>query len=180
MKTIELNDDTYAALEAQVRGFGDTPESVIRRLLSLQSQPADQRQSLTRPSEVNPALEKLVNSSLFKHQNGKGRYLALLAFLHKQDSESFSHLDGLRRGKRIQIARDKAQIEASGKSTFPELISESQFWALTNLSNRSKRDVIFSAFGKLGYPDADIRIAVQSIPDSGLERSSLKFFGGDL
>jgi hypothetical protein len=41
------------------------------------------------------------------------------------------------------------------------------------LRNRSKPDVVFSAFSKLGYTDDDIRVAVQSIPDSGLERSSL-------
>ena len=119
-----------------------------------------------------------VSSNEFKHQNGKGRYLALLSFLYRAAPEKFQQLEGLRRGKRIQFSRDRLLIEQSGKSTFPELIPGTPFWALTNLSNRSKRDVVFSAFSKLGYNDDDIRVAVQSIPDSGLERSSLKYFGG--
>lgn len=32
---------------------------------------------------------------------------------------------------------------------------------------------------KLAYPDGTIRLAGQCIPDSGLERSSLRFFGSD-
>ena len=174
MKTIEVSDDTYAALEAQVKGFGDSAEKVIRRLL----QKSD-AYSNSRPARaVTTALGSFVSSNEFKHQNGKGRYLALLGFLHRAAPGKFDQLDGLRRGKRVQLSRDHLKIERSGKSTFPEQIPGTPFWALTNLSNRSKRDVVFSAFSKLGYSDDDIRVAVQSIPDSGLERSSLKFFGG--
>jgi negative modulator of initiation of replication len=172
MKTVELSDEIYGALEAQVRGFGDSPEAVIRRLL--QKTEVYSRSDPARA--VSSTLGTFVSTSEFKHQNGKGRYLALLSFLSRDAADRFEQLDGLRRGKRVQICRDAAQIEKSGKSTFPEQIPGSSFWALTNLSNRSKRDVIFSAFSKLGYGDDDIRVAVQSIPDSGLERSSLKYF----
>lgn len=175
MKNIEITDETYAALEAQVRGFGDSPEGVIRRLL----QQASVYVKVGPPHAVGTVLGQFVSTTEFKHQNGKGRYLELLRFLHEHNADKFAQLDGLRRGKRIQISRDPAHIERSGKSTFPERIPNTAYWALTNLSNRSKRDVIFSAFSNLGYEDDDIRVAVQSIPDSGLERSSLKYFGGN-
>lgn len=175
MKTIEMSDETYAALEAQVRGFGDTPEKVILRLL----QKSDAYSRSGPAHAVTSSLGAFVSRNEFKHLNGKGRYLSLLTFLYREAPEKFVQLDGLRRGRRIQISRAAAQIEGSGKSTFPEQIPDTPFWALTNLSNRSKRDVIFSAFSKLGYKDDDIRVAVQSIPDSGLERSSLKYFGSE-
>ena len=172
MKSIELSDETYAALEAQVQGFNDSAEMVIRRLLQktsvfTQNVPAH---------DVSSELGEFVSTKDFRHQNGKGRYLALFKFLYEKDSVKFTLLDGLRRGKRIQISRDRNQIEKSGKSTFPEQIPGTPYWALTNLSNRSKRDVIYSAFSRLGCSDDDIRVAVQSIPDSSLERSSLKYF----
>ena len=35
MRTLQVDDDVYCALESQVQGFGDTPNTVIRRLLNI-------------------------------------------------------------------------------------------------------------------------------------------------
>ncbi len=178
MKTIEVSDQTYSALEAQVSGFGETPETVIQRLLRLQATLAEGAAgSIPAGAKVErSAIETFVSSADFQHKNGKGRYLSLLGFLIGEDFQKFETVAlGLRRGKRVQISDSPDHIENSGKSTFPERIPNTNYWALTNLSNRSKRDVIYTAMTKLGYGEQDIRIAVQSIPDSGIDRSSYQF-----
>ncbi|MES2658220.1 MAG: hypothetical protein V4689_06355 [Verrucomicrobiota bacterium] len=180
MKVIEVSDETFEALKARVRDFGETPESVIRRLLAV-----DHESSLKCPSEVSldesTALRELMSSNRFQHLNGRDRYFEILKFLHKEKPEEFARkLPGLKFGKRIQIAMDAETIEKSGKSTFPVKIQDTPYWALSNLSNRSKRDVIFSAMRMLGYDDALIRLAVQGIPDSSPERSSIGMMGGKI
>lgn len=53
MKTIDITEDTYARLEQNAKGFSDTPEMVIRRLLDffegnqLEAQPALTKPELT-------------------------------------------------------------------------------------------------------------------------------------
>lgn len=179
MKMIEISDETFDALKAQVRDFGETPDSVIRRLLS-----GGNDRGVSHFSEIDSEetlkLRRLMDSTRFQHLNGRDRYFEILKFLCNENPEEFGvKLPGLKFGKRVQIARDAETIEKSGKSTYPEMIPDTSYWALTNLSNRSKRDVIFSAMRILGYSDVHIQLAVRGIPDASPERSSIKMMGGD-
>lgn len=169
MKTIEISEETFEALRERVKDFGETPDSVIQRLLAGE---ANLSVSVSQPKSAASELQSLLESNAFRHLNGRDRYFRILTFLHDQKPEEFRNIVGLKFGKRVQIAEDAETIEKSGKSTFPELIPDTPYWALTNLSNRSKRDVIFSAMQLLKYPEADIRLAVNSIPDSSPGRSS--------
>lgn len=169
MKTIEISEATFAALRERVQDFGETPDSVIQRLLAgggNQSPPLPEK-----PSEASP-LKALLETVTFRHLNGRDRYFRILRFLHDEKPEEFRNLVGLKFGKRVQIAADAETIEKSGKSTFPELIPGTPYWALTNLSNRSKRDVLLSVMRMLNYPEAEIRLGVGAIPDSSSGRSS--------
>ena len=169
MKTIEVSDETYAALEAEVRGFKQTPETVIRRLLS------DARRAIKPegwPAQLPPFesadfnLEGFICSAEFSGKAAKEKYLSLLEFLWREKSERFTELTYLKFGKRVQVATSREKIEQSGRSTKPEAIGKSGYWALTNLSNRSKRDVLARCMQKLGYTTAEVRLAVGSIPDT--------------
>lgn len=169
MKTIEISEATFSALRERVQDFGETPDSVIQRLLA--GGRSQSPSALEEPS-VTGELRKLLDSTTFQHLNGLDRYFRILGFLHNEKREEFQKLVGLKFGKRVQIAADKETIEQSGKSTFPKLIPGTPYWAVTNLSNRSKRDVVFSAMRMLNYPEAEIRMVVRSIPDSSPGRSS--------
>lgn len=170
MRMIEVSEETFEALKARVQDFDETPDIVIQRLLAAtKGKPLPSFQPA--PGE-NAALKKMVLSNEFQHLNGRGRYFQILQFLHGDKREEFRKLAGLKFGKRVQIAADRQTIEQSGKSTFPEPIPETGYWVLTNLSNRSKRDVVFAAMRLLGYDDVNIRLAVNSIPDTLPERSS--------
>jgi len=175
MKTIEISEATFEALGKKARGFDETPDSVIQRLLAGEvGSPPSVPQQKPGASELQTLLESIA----FRHLNGRDRYFRILRFLYDQKPDGFENLLGLKFGKRIQIARDAETIEKSGKSTFPEPIPGTPYWALTNLSNRSKRDVLFSAMQLLKYPEAEIRTAVNSIPDSSPGRSSAAILRG--
>jgi len=170
MPTIEVSESTFEALKARVQDFGETPDSVIRRLLAASAQGKSPLPPAS--GSENTALKVLVTSSHFQRLNGRGRYFEILGFLHREKAADFPKLLALKFGKRVQIAADRETIERSGKSTFPEPIPDTPYWVLTNLSNRSKRDVIFAAMRLLGYDDVNTRLAVNSIPDTNPERSS--------
>ncbi len=174
MPTIDVSEETLEALRARVKDFGESPESVIRRLLGpAGGETGKQQTAVADQLEVAPELKELTGSGHFQHLNGRDRYFALLKVLHDTKSELFAtKVPGLKFGKRIQIARTFKEIDESGKSTFPEQIPETNFWALTNLSNRSKRDTILAVMQRLDYPEKDIRFALQTIPDSSSNRSS--------
>jgi len=173
MKTIEVSEETFEALKARVQDFGDTPDTVIQRLLAATAKGKPLSPLAAALSGLgNEALRALVTSNRFQHLNGRGRYFEVLRFLHDDKRGEFEKVAGLKFGKRVQIARDRETIERSGKSTFPEPIPGTDYWVLTNLSNRSKRDVVFAAMRLLGYDEVDTRMAVSSIPDTLPERSS--------
>lgn len=176
VRTIEVSDETYAALEAAVAGFDETPESVIRRLL-----PPASRLGASWFADNDPtssALQRRINSQDFLGKTAKEKYLALLEFLHQEKPQEFAALVHMKFGKRVQIATSPHQIVNSGRSTKPEKVGATGFWALTNLSNRSKRDVIARAMQKLGYANADQRLAVSSIPDTHPSPSAARLLEG--
>jgi negative modulator of initiation of replication len=173
MRTIEVSEETFEALKARVEDFGDTPDTVIQRLLTETAKGKPLLPLAALESGLgNDALRALVTSSRFQHLNGRGRYFEILKFLHDHKRAEFDKVTGLKFGKRVQIARDRETIDQSGKSTFPEPIPGTDYWVLTNLSNRSKRDVVFTVMRLLGYDEVDTRMAVNSIPDTLPERSS--------
>lgn len=168
MRTIEISEETFSALRDRIRDFGETPDSVIQRLLAARETTSPFPQETTIAGE----LQKFLPSTAFQHLNGLERYFRILEFLYNQKPKEFRNLVGLKFGKRIQIAADEETIQQSGRSTFPKPIPGTPFWAVTNLSNRSKRDVIFSAMRMLNYPEAEIRVVLNYIPDSSPGRSS--------
>ncbi len=171
MPTIEISEDTLEALRSRVKDFGESPETVIRRLLAAEGGGLGAKSAAGKEA-VSKNLTDLIESHEFAQSNGRDRYLKILKFLHDANGLKFAlRACGLKFGKRIQIGKTKEEIELSGKSTFPALIPGTKFWVLTNLSNNAKRDVIVAVMERLGYPPADVRYAAQAIPQSATERA---------
>lgn len=169
MKMIEIDDDIYRALVKRIEVFGETPNQVIRRLLSA----ADATVEVTSTAQVmmagdgavpDPILD-LVRSPAFLASNGKQRYFQLLRFLHSRDPATFAQFDGFKRGKRVNIARDPALIRQSGHRTMPEPLNGTGYHVLTNLSNARKRVIIAALLRGLRYPDDVVKAVSGSIPD---------------
>ena len=171
MPTIEISEATLEALRGSVKDFNESHDTVLRRILGL-GVTGERMGGSTNTLIEDAGLRQLISSSRFQHQNSRLRYLDILRFLHDRNPADFQKLLSLRFGKRVQIAVDRETIEKSGKSTYPISLPGTEYWILSNLSNRSKRDVVFAAMRILGWGEPDIRLAVHGIPDTVAERSS--------
>lgn len=172
MKTIDIDDEVYQALEKRAIGFNLNPNEVIKRLLA--SQPkveAQQDHSPTANGQISPIVE-LVQSSEYLRGVAKDRYFNILHFLYRADQSQFERLNGFRAGSRVQISKNKQEIENSGVSTQPQQLVGTPFWVSSNLSNGRKRAILEILLRDFRYTDDIIRIVLRTIPDSGIRRSS--------
>jgi negative regulator of replication initiation len=177
MKTIQLEDNVFAALEKRVQGFHDTPNDVVKRLLeeshekdnSTQPKSKTEKVSSNGPQHIS-ALIQLVQSPKYLMEDAKGRYFSVLEFLYQRHKDKFSVLEQYGRGKRTNFAREAKTIEQSGNSTFPERIPNTPYFALTNLPNLRKRLILSDLLKMFHYLPEEISIVLKSIPDSGISR----------
>lgn len=172
MKTIEIDDDVYSALEAKVQGFGEKPNDVIKRLLAGSVTGSRNNASAGLRSQVGSSNSKLlefVRSPEYHRGNAKDRYFNILRFMYKDKPEQFEKLSGYRRGgSRVQIAKSKEEISSSGRHTYPERLDGTPYWLATNLSNERKQTILEDALRYLGYADEEIVTVVKSIPKAKL------------
>jgi negative modulator of initiation of replication len=175
MKTIEIEDDVFAALEKRVRGFGDTPSTVIRRLLAQDAPPALRSGPPLGPQpsgDPDNPFSPLLTSPTYLMANAGGRFFQILAFLHQlQGEDQFAQLETYRFGNRVYFARDPKTIENSGSSTNPKPIPGTRFFALSTLSNAAKRRIITDVLRSFNYPGNVIGAALATLPDSGIVKS---------
>ena len=168
MRTIEVDDDVYLALEARVQGFLEKPNDVINRLLAA-SGTGGKAASPGIHSQTEVPKSKLlefVRSPDYLRGNAKDRYFDVLRFIHKSNPQQFEKLNGFRRGSRVQIAKNKADISSSGRHTNPQQLDGTSFWLATNLSNERKQTILADVMRFLGYADEEIAAVVKSIPKS--------------
>jgi negative regulator of replication initiation len=177
MKIIQLEDSVFAVLETRVRGFNDTPNDVIKRLLGESGESNNSVHAKLKPDGPPPnnsqkanAIVRLVQSTEYLMGDAKGRYFAVLEFLYHQHKDKFSVLEQYGRGKRVNFARDTKTIEQSGSSTYPERIPNTPYYALSNLSNPRKRKILEDILRMFHYPSAEIELVLKSLPDSGISR----------
>ena len=177
MKTIQIEDEVFAALESRVRSFNDTPNEVIKRLLEefggmKNSVPEKPKIDKTLPnnSPTVSAIIQLIQSPEYLMADAKRKYFAVLEFLYHQNKDKFSVLEQYGRGKRVNFARDAKAIEESGNSTYPQKIPNTPYFALTNLPNLRKRKILEDALKVFKYSSDEIELVLKSLPDSGISR----------
>ena len=172
MINIEIEDAVYRDLEKRVR-FGEMPNDVIKRLLSTLANAPVMHKPMNRlnATEKKHPLVEFVESPGYLCNDAKGRYFAVLRFLHENHSTEFIKLNGFKRGRRVQISTDAAVIEKSGHSTNPQKLEGTPYWVLSNLSNLRKRAILEDALRYFHYPNDIIDPVLKTVPDSGISRS---------
>ena len=175
MKTIEIEDDVYEYLRKQQSTFSGEPASdVLRRLLQLTPATAPdsgtqiQGQSLASIDWKRFGLQETVDEIMrdvrkkavweflkepqFKSERTVvGRFLSLLAFLHRENRQKFSAVESINGRSRKYFAKSESDLEQSGNSVHPKSIPGSGYWVVTNNSSESKRGLIFEVMKLLGY-----------------------------
>jgi negative modulator of initiation of replication len=162
MPQVELDQDILDYLKSKIRDFGETPSSVLRRLLPIVRQPETLRppvvleivnappppidlpstgnQFFVRPHELSDA------STAIK------RFMLILERLYRWDPARFASVERVRGTTRIYFSRSCAALEASGNSVNPKKIAGTPYFVATNFSNEKKVEVMRSVLAELGLP----------------------------
>lgn len=175
MKSIEVEDDIYEFLRKQQTTFTEGASEVLRRLLKLNSAVPSAAQSPSPKAALPPeALKKMLQEHKDKmaadpkkkalwdflkgpqftaERNAVGKFLSLLAFLHRENRDRFAAVQGINGRSRKYFAKSQEDLEQSGNSVHPKRIPGSEHWVVTNNSTHSKVELLLQVLRLLGYDD---------------------------
>ncbi len=170
MKAVDIEDDVYEYLRQQQTTFsGESASEVLRRLLGLNSQtprgpriqipgrsslPLDllQAKDEIQRDERKKALWEFLKGPQFQSERtGVGKFLSLLAFLHRENREKFAVIQSINGRSRKYFAESESDLEQSGTSVHPRSIPGSGYWVVTNNSTQSKCELLLQVMKLLGY-----------------------------
>jgi negative modulator of initiation of replication len=158
VKTIEIDEDVFGHLLKNVSDFGETPNSVLRRLLGVSGSNHGSSQAPANP------VQSFLNSTEFRFSKGAvGRFLAILSWLYTKQTDQFKVVEAIRGRGRIYFSTSAEELELSGRSVNPKRIPNSPYWVITTTPTELKKEMLSEVMKALGYDSASIRIAVAAI-----------------
>ncbi|MGB1261485.1 MAG: replication initiation negative regulator SeqA [Cognaticolwellia sp.] len=179
MKNIEIDEELYQYIASNTQFIGESASSILRRLIKLgtdtnaeaatapvpvsnedvkpQSDKAVEQPAVTAAVDANGSVFNYINKEELAMQRGAvGRFLLILAALHRVHGQHFSAVCQIRGRDRLYFAASEAELAASGSSTKPRQIPESPFWVITN-SNTTRKKMMLTEVGRaLGYDEQDV------------------------
>jgi negative modulator of initiation of replication len=174
MRRIEIDDDIYEILLQNTQEIGESASSILRRLLktSAPTQPKSPRvpdENLVeprQPDDQKPAppprapkdlrLQPIINRlDLSLHRTAVDRFLAILGALHQVHKATFHRVSSLGGRNRTYFAPSEKEIEATGSSTQPKQIPNTDFWVVTNNDTSKKQRIIQEVMETLDYESAE-------------------------
>ncbi len=159
MKTIDIDEDIHAQLLASVEEFGETPSSVLRRLLKLSTGAT----TAAAPGDKTD-LQKLLESSEFTYAKGVvGRFLVVLRWLHDKNPSAFMKVLNIKGRGRLYFAKDAATLEKAGTNVNPKQIPGTPYWVITTAPTILKQEILGLVMKDLGYTTSDIKTATAAI-----------------
>lgn len=175
MITIEIDHEVHSALEARAEGFNDNENKVLRRLLGLgaNSENKSDQSDKSQPSAATPMVEFVRGPRFQGLGRGLDRFLAILGWLDERHGKAFEEIEKLPLGGRKYFAKTEAEIraKAGGAITVHQIPGPSHMWALTTLSNDSKKMVVSRVLKYLGHSPEETRQVVAQFPASENRRS---------
>jgi len=160
MPQIELDQDVLDYIRSQVRDFGETPSSVLRRLLGISGQapvPAHSNPVSTsvpeikiRPMTEPDRVERPTRIRSRHAGTAIQRYMSILSEIYQEDPTRFGKVESVKGRKRIYFHKSSLVIEGSGNSVNPEKIPNTPYYAATNLSDDKKKRILSDVLNVLG------------------------------
>ena len=176
MKNIEIDEDLYRYIAVNTQFIGESASSILRRLLSLDTQEPkvnvseeiNVAEEITEPESLpevtTPMQPQDINETVFNYLNKEelamqrgavGRFLLILAALYRGNSKEFHKVTDISGRDRLYFANNEQALVASGSSTNPRQIPESPFWVITNSNTTRKKMMLTKVAVTLGYSDLD-------------------------
>jgi negative modulator of initiation of replication len=158
VKTIEIDDEVFGDLLKNVSDFGETPNSVLRRLLRIGGAGAAPTCNAKLP------IQDFVDSTEFRFAKGVvGRFLVVLSWLYAQNKEAFTVVEGIRGRERLYFSKSAEELERSGRSVNPKKIPSSPYWVITTTPTDLKQEMLSEVMKVLECDSDSIRVAVEAL-----------------
>ncbi|KGK00059.1 replication initiation negative regulator SeqA [Thalassotalea sp. ND16A] len=98
----------------------------------------------------------LINKEELATQRGAvGRFLLILANLHRVHPQQFDAVLDIRGRDRLYFASSESALLENGSSTKPKQIPDSSFWVITNSNTTKKKLMLTDVAHVLGYSSCD-------------------------
>jgi negative modulator of initiation of replication len=174
IRQLEIEQDVYDFLK-NVGELGESPSSILRRLLPISRDPSGggpHKTSVSVPISVAEALPRS-GDAISVHLQSEGyrflriatdRYLSLLSAAYKAEPESFKRVFEISGYSRVYFAKTAAEIAKAGRSTAPQQIPNTPYFALTNADTKTKITMMRQVLHRLGYSKETVEAACTSIP----------------
>ena len=168
MKSITIDDELYAYIASQTKYIGEDASDILRRLLLPESAPEVVADEVTPPAiedetvveetvepvpVVNDAPFELDPAALAECSTVVERFLLILSLLYGANHAQFSAVLEIRGKGRDYFATSKEQLLATGSSTNPKAIPDSNYWVVTNNNTSKKASILGLVAAALGYDD---------------------------
>jgi len=100
----------------------------------------------------NESVFNYINKEELATQRGAvGRFLLILAALHRVHPSEFDVVNDIRGRDRLYFANSETELAASGSSTNPRMIPDSNYWVITNTNTTRKKMMLTEVAMGLGY-----------------------------
>ncbi|MEO6004774.1 MAG: hypothetical protein ABIZ04_20100 [Opitutus sp.] len=160
VKTIEISDEVYAALQELATGFHRTPGEVLASLLHVPS---------GAPDAAEPLAGFVLSSEFRAKFTDAEKYLALLSWIASRHPADFGEfIRSMETGRRY-LGMSREEIVETCRHNQARQIDGTPYWAIMNIDTATKRRFLARVLEFVGYRDAAIDVACAAI---GMKRSA--------
>jgi negative modulator of initiation of replication len=153
MKTVELSDATYTALEQLAGAKGTTPAEIIAALLGV-----------SRPPLAGDALLFHLTSSEFTAlADPADRYLALLSWVAKSYAMDFADFIAHQESGHRYLALSRDDIQEIRQRNRAQPIPATQYWAVMSIDPATKRRFVRRLLEFIGCHDETVALACRTL-----------------
>lgn len=159
MKTIEVREEVYAALQRLTTGFHRTPDEVLASLLNVPT---------TSPEAAEPIAAFVLSGEFRAKFTDAEKYLATLAWIAERHTAEFGEFIRGLSGSRRYLGMSREEILETCRHNQARQIDGTQYWAIMNLDTATKRRFLARLLEFIGYREAAIEFVCAAIGGRGV------------
>ncbi|WP_194755439.1 replication initiation negative regulator SeqA [Aliidiomarina indica] len=163
MKKIEIDDELYTYIASHTQHIGESASSILRRLLGLSANSLAESAFSATPKptlsanvaatsgESSRFFDRVARQDLTAQKGVVGRFLFILATLHRCHPEQFVRVLDIRGRNRLYFSASETELTSTGTSTNPKQIPDTPYWVVTNNNTTKKKSILTQVARELGY-----------------------------
>jgi len=113
-------------------------------------------ENTVKPVSAKSVFNVINKEELAAQRGAVGRFLLILAALHRVHQSAFSAVCQIRGRDRLYFATSESALAESGSSTKPRQIPDSPYWVITNSNTTRKKMMLTEVASAMGYSKEDI------------------------